>query len=125
MRFWYTGIRVRDLERSSRFYAEVLAMKEVRRGKMPHGGTYVGLRFPGGENELELNYYPKGTRSATRYAKREELDHLGFVVKDAKKAFEELVAKGATPVIGPGETKDMELHVADPDAIWIVLCQSS
>jgi len=97
----------------------------VRRGKTPHGGVYVGLRFPGSKNELELNYYPKGNRFAARYAKGEEMDHLGFVVKDAKKAFRSLVARGAKPVIGPGETKDTELYVADPDGNWIELCQSS
>ena len=72
-----------------------------------------------------MNYYPKGNGFATKYMKGEELDHLGFVVKDAKRAFRRLVARGAKPVIGPGETRDMELYVADPDGIWIELCQSS
>ncbi len=125
MKFWYTGIRVRNLKRSIDFYTRILGMNEVRRGKMPHGGVYVGLRFPGSVNELELNYYPRGNRFATKYAKGEEMDHLGFVVKDAKKAFRQLVAKGAKPVIGPGDTKDTELYVADPDGIWIELCQAS
>jgi catechol 2,3-dioxygenase-like lactoylglutathione lyase family enzyme len=100
-------------------------MKEVRRGKMPHGGVYVGLRFPGSKSELELNYYPEGNRFATKYVEGEEMDHLGFVVPDAKRAYGRLVAKGARPMIGPGEAKDTELYVADPDGIWIELCQES
>ena len=125
MKFWYTGIRVRNLKRSLDFYTKVIGMKEVRRGKMPHGGVYVGLRIPGSSNEIELNYYPRGNRFATRYTKGEEMDHLGFVVKNAKRVYRRLVAKGAKPVIGPGETTDTELYVADPDGIWIELSQAS
>jgi lactoylglutathione lyase len=125
VKFWYTGIRVRNLKRSVYFYTRVLGMKEVRRGKMPHGGVYVGLRFQRSKNEIELNYYPRGNRFATKYTKGEEMDHLGFVVKDTKRAFRQLVARGARPVIGPGDTKDTELYVADPDGIWIELCQAS
>jgi catechol 2,3-dioxygenase-like lactoylglutathione lyase family enzyme len=100
-------------------------MKEVRRGKMSHGGVYVGLRFPGSKNEIELNHYPRGNRFATKYTKGEEMDHLGFVVNNAKRAYKQLVAKGAKPIVAPGETKDIEVYVADPDGIWIELCQSS
>jgi lactoylglutathione lyase len=122
MRLWYTGIRVRNLRRSLRFYTEVIGMKEVRRGTMPHGGVYVGLRFPGSDVELELNYYPKGNRFATLYVKGEELDHLGFLVKNAKEAFTRLVEAGAKPAIGP-DSKGTELYVKDPDGIWLELCQ--
>ena len=122
MKFWYTGIRVRDLDRSLKFYTEVIGMKEVRRGKMPHGGIYVGLRTPGSDVELELNYYPRGSRFATPYTRGEEMDHLGFVVKSAAEAFDRLVKAGAKPAIGPG-SKDTELYVRDPDGIWIELCE--
>jgi len=122
MRFWYTGIRVRDLERSLSFYRDVVGMKEVRRGTMPHGGVYVGLRLPGSESELELNYYPKGNRFATRYKRGEELDHLGFVVKDARKTFDRLIRAGASVALGP-DSKGTELYVRDPDGIWLELCQ--
>lgn len=80
---------------------------------------------PGSKNELELNYYPRGNRFAKRYTKGEEMDHLGFVVKDARGTYSQLVAKGAKPLIGPGDTKDTEFYVADPDGIWIELCQAS
>jgi lactoylglutathione lyase len=125
MKFWYTGIRVRNLKRSLDFYTKVLGMKEVRRGKMPHGGVYVGLRYPGSKTELELNYYPKGNRFASKYTKGEEMDHLGFVVENAKRAYKQLLAKGAKSIIGPGDSSDTELYVADPDGIWIELCQAS
>jgi catechol 2,3-dioxygenase-like lactoylglutathione lyase family enzyme len=34
----YFGIRVTDLERSVKFYTELLGLKEVRHGTMRHGG---------------------------------------------------------------------------------------
>jgi catechol 2,3-dioxygenase-like lactoylglutathione lyase family enzyme len=42
-RFYYSGIRVRDLDRSLRFYTQAMGMKIVRRGKMKHGGIWVQL----------------------------------------------------------------------------------
>jgi catechol 2,3-dioxygenase-like lactoylglutathione lyase family enzyme len=38
MDFIYTGIRVRDLNRSVEFYTKTMGMKEARRGKMQAGG---------------------------------------------------------------------------------------
>ena len=42
-RFYYTGIRVRNLTRSLAFYAKAFGMRVVNRGTMPHGGKYVQL----------------------------------------------------------------------------------
>ncbi|TLZ54993.1 MAG: VOC family protein, partial [Methanobacteriota archaeon] len=42
-RFYYTGIRVRNLRRSTNFYTKAFGMKVVARGTMPHGGKYVHL----------------------------------------------------------------------------------
>src|SRR3989304_3841852 len=37
-RFYYTGIRVRDLDRSLRFYQKAFGLKIIGRGRIPHGG---------------------------------------------------------------------------------------
>ena len=100
-RFYYTGIRVRDLERSLTFYRGVLGMRIIGRGTMPHRGRYVHLRGRGSPQRLELNWYPKGSRFFTRYQRGEELDHLAFVVDDVKKAYEELIRSGAKPAVSP------------------------
>ncbi len=122
-RFRYKGIRVRDLEASLRFYTKVLGVKEHRRGTMGHGGTYVALRSPGSSQELELNYYPDGSRFATEYRNREELDHLAFVVDDVEAAFRDLVKKGAGLAIDPAHAKGTEIYVKDPSGIWIELLE--
>jgi lactoylglutathione lyase len=123
-RFYYTGIRVRDLKKSLDFYTRVIGLKVVHRGRMPHGGKYVHLRGRGSKQTLELNWYPKGTRFYTEYVVGEELDHLAFTVKDVKKAFKELVKAGADPAVSPEDSKGTEVFVKDPDGIWIELLGS-
>src|SRR5437867_11299441 len=96
-RFHYAGIRVRNLPRALRFYTKALGMKVSGQGTMKHGGKWVQLVGP--SQRLELNWYPRGSRFASRHTKVEELDHLAFVVDDAKAAYADLittVAEAAT-----------------------------
>ena len=119
--FTYTGIRVRDLNRSERFYVDILGMKKISRGRMPHGGRFVHLKSPGSPQRLELNWYPKGSRFYKKYARGEELDHLAFYVKNVRHAYEELVKKGADAAVKPSEAKGTEVYIKDLDGIWIEL----
>jgi lactoylglutathione lyase len=122
-RFYYTGVRVRNLDDSLEFYTKVMGMKVVGKGKMPHGGRYVHLRGPGSRQLLELNWYPEGSKFFSQYANGDELDHLAFVVKDVKKAFKQLVRAGAGVAVSPTDSKGTEVYVKDPDGIWIELLQ--
>jgi len=119
--FYYSGIRVRNLKKSLDFYTKALGMKVVRRGTMPHGGKWVQMQGKGSGQTLELNWYPEGSRFYTEYTSGEELDHLAFRVKDVKKAYQELLSKGATPAVTPEQSKGTEVYVKDPDGIWIEL----
>lgn len=123
-RFYYAGIRVRNLKRSLNFYTKVLGMKVVNRGKMGHGGEYVQMVTPGTRLRLELNWYPERTKFYTEYAVGEEMDHLAFVVEDVKKAFDEFVRKGAGVAVDPAHSKGTEVYIKDPDGIWIELLQA-
>lgn len=120
-RFRYTGIRVRDLDRSLAFYTEGFGMKVIGRGTMPHGGQYVQLRTPGSQQRLELNWYPNGSRFYAEYRNGEEMDHLAFLVDDVRAAYRELIRKGASPAVGPDHSEGTEVYVKDPDGIWIEL----
>jgi len=121
IRFTYTGIRVKDLKKSPQFYRKVFGMKVTSRGTMPHGGKYVHLKSPGSPQRLELNWYPPRTRFYTRYSRGVELDHLAFRVEDVRKAFAELVRKGARVAVSPSNSKGTEVYVKDPNGIWIEL----
>ena len=122
MKLLYTGIRVRDLETSIRFYREVMGMRVSRRGKMGHGGVWVEMQSPGSPQRLELNWYPPASRFYRPYRKGEELDHLAFRVPDVGRAFSEVTSKGARPEVEPfDEERYAFAFVSDPDGIWIEL----
>lgn len=78
-------LKVRNLNKSLRFYAELLHMKEKRRVHI--GDTvlvYLGDEH-GSAHELELNYHPE---HAEGYQLGENPVHLAFVVDDYAKALE-------------------------------------
>ncbi len=56
----HTRYRLNDLERSVKFYKEVLGLEEVRRHKSPRGSELVFLKAPGSDEEIELCYFPDG-----------------------------------------------------------------
>lgn len=122
MRYFYTGIRVRDLDGSIRFYRRVMGMRVTRRGRMRHGGLWVELRSPGSHQRLELNWYPPGSKYYRPFRRGEELDHLAFRVRDVRATFRDLVDKGARPQVRPFREDRYEFaFVSDPDGIWIEL----
>ena len=121
IRLYYSGIQVRELRRSLRFYRS-LGLKVTHRGTMAHGGKWVHLKDPASGQRLELNWYPKGTRFYERYKNGSELDHIGFVVDDAVRWFKLLVKRGARPAARPfGDESETLAYVKDPDGIWIEL----
>ncbi len=122
----YFGIRVTDLGRSLKFYTNLLGLKEVDRGTMgEHGGgrgEWVLLEDGTSGQRLELNVYPEGSQWNAPYEPGEGLDHIGFVVDDVPKTYEELVAGGAGPTeIDPASSEGEQAFVTDPDGNWIEL----
>jgi lactoylglutathione lyase len=121
-KFIYTGIRVRDLERSIIFYTKTIGMKEIRRGRMRAGGIFVQFKGKDSDQELELNYYPPGSKYWEEYSEGSELDHLAFWCKDVRKDYKRLLAGGATSAIEPWDEQGYTLaFVRDPDGVWIEL----
>ncbi len=121
IRLYYTGIEVRELRRSLKFYHS-LGLKVTHRGTMPHGGKWVHLRDPSSNQRLELNWYPKGSRFYKKYKNGSELDHIGFIVDDAEKWFNLLVKQGARPAVEPfGDESETLAYVKDPDGVWVEL----
>ncbi len=122
MKFIYTGIRVRDLERSLKFYIETMEFEEVERGTMMDGGVYVQLKGKDSDQKLELNYYPPGKKYWEEYAEGSELDHLAFRCEDVRASYRKLLAAGADKAIEPWDEGNSTLaFVRDPDGVWIEL----
>lgn len=114
----YTGIRVRDLARSVRFYTEGLGLRQGASGRMAAGGVWQELVDPVSGVVLELNHYP----GEPPYREGDELDHLGFHVDQIELVVQRLVTLGARVRI-PLFTEGTErlAFLSDPDGVWIEL----
>lgn len=128
-RMVYTGIRVKDMEESIRFYTEVFGMKVVEpvQATPPTQGKVATLKSPDSEQVLELNWYQPGSRFGPPYANGEDLDHLAFDCEDLASEVEAIQRKGVEVVVRPKEIGAelgwKEAYVKDPNGIWIELLQ--
>ena len=120
--FSFTGIRVRDLEKSIRFYTEVLGMRFLGRTEIPWTkGETAGLQSGSG-HILALNWYADDSPVAGPYKKGDELDYLTFEVKNLDKALKYLEKKGHPPISEKEEDEDASwAYIEDPDGNWIQL----
>jgi lactoylglutathione lyase len=84
----HTRYRINDLERTVKFYREVLGLEEIRRHKSPRGSELVFLKTPGSEELLELCCYP----ASGPVQVQPDLTHLAFEV-DSMEAFGKHIEK--------------------------------
>lgn len=121
----YSGIRVRDLDRSVRFYTRGVGLREKRRGTMDHGGVWVLLEDRHSRQRLELNWYPPKSKYAARYTVGEGLDHLGFRTAHVAKMVRRLETAGAHLVDRIEDAGVLEVaFLTDPDGLWIELIRT-
>ncbi|MGA8543082.1 MAG: VOC family protein [Thermoplasmata archaeon] len=114
----YTGIRVRDMARSIRFYTEGLGLSLGPTGRMAAGGLWQELKDPESGSVLELNYYP----GDPPYREGDELDHLGFRVDDLSASIVRLEKLGGRVRIPAFTEGDERLaFLSDPDGVWVEL----
>jgi len=73
----HTRYRVDDLERTVKFYREVLGLEEIRRHKSPRGSELVFLKTPGSEELIELCSFP----ASGPVQVQPDLTHLAFEVE--------------------------------------------
>src|SRR2546426_3599965 len=92
MKFTYTGIEVKDLDKSIAFYRDVVGMEFLGRGKIEAtGGEVAALKSAGSEHTLELNWDPD-----SRDRGGNELDHLAFECEDVRRGVGHPLKTGAT-----------------------------
>lgn len=84
----HTRYRVNDLEKTIRFYKEILGLEETRRHKSPRGSELVFLKAPESEELIEICSYP----SSGPVQVQADLTHLAFEV-DSLAGFEQHLAK--------------------------------
>ena len=84
----HTRYRVNDLERTVKFYRDVLGLIETRRHKSPRGAELAFLKAPGSSEEIEICFLP-GSEAVKVQA---DLTHLAFEVENLA-AFEKHLAQ--------------------------------
>jgi lactoylglutathione lyase len=93
----HTRMRVNDLERTVKFYEEVLGLKVGRRHTSPRGAQLAFIRTPNSDEEIELCQLPDSPPVQVQ----PDLMHLAFEVDDIA-AFAARIAKlGYTLSDGP------------------------
>jgi len=93
----HTRYRLNDLERSVRFYREVLGLEEVRRHKSPRGSELVFLKAPESDELIELCHFPQGGPVQVQ----PDLTHLAFQVDSLEEFGRHLQKLGLAYSDGP------------------------
>ena len=124
MKFLHTMIRVKDLDKSYKFYTEELGFVESRRKEFPDKKfDLVYLKLPASPDyELELTY---------NYDQEEAYDlgngygHIAISHPDIKFFRKELSDKGyeVTELRGLSDNSDKYFFVTDPDGYKIEIIQ--
>ena len=121
MRILHTMLRVGNLERSVKFYTEVLGMKLLRTTDRPE--QKYSLAFVGYDGEdkaavIELTY----NHGVDKYDLGAGFGHVAIEIPDVKKACETVRAKGGTVTREAGPVKGGTTVIAfvqDPDGYKI------
>ncbi|HLE65953.1 MAG TPA: lactoylglutathione lyase [Burkholderiales bacterium] len=121
MRLLHTMLRVGDLDRSVKFYTEVLGMKLLRTTDRPE--QKYSLAFVGYDDEeraavLELTY----NYGVARYELGTAFGHVAIEVPDAKRACDEVRRHGGAVTREAGPVKGGTTVIAfaeDPDGYKI------
>lgn len=127
MRILHTMLRVTDLDRSIKFYTDVLGMRLLRRQDYPEGRftlAFVGYQDEASGPVLELTH----NWDVTNYDLGNAYGHIALAVPDAYLACADLRARGGKVVREAGPMKHgmtVIAFVEDPDGYKVELIQRS
>lgn len=123
MRILHTMLRVGDLDRSIKFYTEVLGMQELRRNDYPEGEFTLAFLGYGKESEeavIELTY----NWGVDKYELGDAYGHIAIEVPDVYEACEKMRASGGKIIRDAGPMNAGTTIIAfleDPDGYQIEL----
>ncbi len=125
MRMLHTMLRVGNMERSVKFYTDVMGMKLLRttdRPEQKYSLAFVGYDTEEAQAVIELTY----NYGVEKYDLGTGFGHLAIAVPDAYKACETVKAKGGVVTREAGPVKGGSTVIAfvqDPDGYKIELIQ--
>ena len=125
MRILHTMLRVGNMERSVKFYTEVMGMKLLRttdRPEQKYTLAFVGYGSEDAQAVIELTY----NYGVDSYDMGNAFGHLAIEVPDAYQACATVKAKGGSVTREPGPVKGGSTVIAfvqDPDGYKIELIE--
>ena len=125
MQILHTMIRVVDLDKSIKFYVEVLGMQELRRKDYPEGKFTLAFVGYGNEKEnavIELTH----NWDTKQYELGNAFGHIAIAVDDIHQICSDIKAKGGQVTREPGPVKGGKTVIAfvrDPDGYSIELIE--
>jgi lactoylglutathione lyase len=96
----HTRMRVNDLERTVKFYEEIMGLKVGRRHTSPRGAMLAFIRTPNSDEELEICQLP----GSPPVAVQPDLMHIAFEVEDIAAFAAAAEKKGCKLSDGPTRT---------------------
>ena len=126
MRMLHTMLRVGDLQRSIKFYTEVMGMQMLRTTDRPdqkYSLAFVGYDTEDKASVLELTY----NYGVDKYAQGDAFGHIAIGVPDCRAACDRIRAGGGNVTRDAGPVKGgttVIAFVTDPDGYKIELIQT-
>jgi lactoylglutathione lyase len=117
----HTRYRVNDLERTVRFYRDILGLAEVKRHKSPRGAELAFLQVPGSSEEIEICFLP----GSEPVKVQPDLTHLAFEVDNLAEFEKHLAKRGLKFSDGPTTTASGKIiaFIDAPEGYEIELIQ--
>jgi len=103
----HTRMRVNDIEKTIRFYTDVLGLKLASRMTSPRGAQLAFIQTPNSDEEIELCQMP-ATAAAEPVKVQPDLMHLAFQVTDLRAFAAALEKKGVKLTDGPTKISPTE-----------------
>ena len=110
-RFLHCRIRVRDLERSVRFYTEVFGFEKARESTSPAGNRLAFMELPGANTLIELCYQP----NEPDFSFPEDIFHFAFDCPDLDAFRKRWEPEGIEFWPSDGPVNGCFYFVSDPD----------
>ena len=117
----HTRMRVNDLERTVKFYEEIMGLKVGRRHTSPRGAMLAFIRTPNSDEELEICQLP----GSPAVVVQPDLMHIAFEVEDIAAFAAAAEKKGCKLSDGPTRTASGSIiaFVDAPEGYEIELIQ--
>ena len=123
MRFLHTSITVKDMDKSLRFYTEVMGLEFERRRAIPENHAEIAfVRDPASGARVELTHWD----GKETFEAGEQLDHLAFEVPEMDSFLAKAESQGvkvAKPPFRLGGSTHRIAFILDPNEVWIELIE--